>query len=202
MQDNSINAMAQKYKEEMMRLYAKHPANDGAAEVSQQPPDKPRSRDDNRLEHPPMPQIPQVSQKNTEKIVQNGKFLPPEQLVDLPKFDSNSQAHGQGNYEFTEQQEISPAGEGCLKLEVTADGKPVDCAICAVFRTSGDGDVLVATFFTDERGETEAITLPVPDLDEKYTVSAAKEGFFTVRGVEVPIFDSIKSIQPIELKSE
>ncbi|MCM1329737.1 MAG: carboxypeptidase-like regulatory domain-containing protein [Ruminococcus sp.] len=192
MQDNSINAMAQKYKEEMMRLYAKHPSEpvpERVCEVSAAPPEV------NRLEHPPMPEIPRSTQNSTEKIVQNGKFLPPEQLVNLPTFDS-----GQGNYEFTEQQENFPGGEGLLKLEVTADGNPVDSAVCAVFRGGEHGDVLVATFCTDEHGETEVMTLPV--IDGAYTVSVAKEGYYTVRGVEVPVFDNIKSIQPIELRQE
>lgn len=261
MQDKSLDAMAKKYKEEMMRLYAhggsggglsasnQSASNQSASEKNgtgnasavtqaaepeavkpeinavngtsqQQEPQKCRPEAE-RLEHPPMPQIPKVSQKNNEKLAENkqgSKFPSPDEIMaaetnaaetsvkrdePAPIFDSG---HEQGNYDFTEaeQQRVLSFedGEGCLKLEVSGVGQPLDCALVLVFRVTDCGDVLTATFFTDEKGETEVITLPVLDLDEKYTVTVAKEGFFTVRDLEIPIFDSIKSIQPVELKCE
>ena len=138
-----------------------------------------------------------------------GEIQNTEQNENMPRFDN---AHGQGqegnheqgNYEFTEaeQERIFEGGEGYLKLEVSGGGQPLDCALAALFRVTDSGDVLTAIFFTDSKGETEVITLPVLGLDEKYTVTVAKEGFFTVRDLEIPIFDSIKSIQPVELKCE
>lgn len=223
MQDKALDAMAQKYKEEMMKLYSKHPTGastvqtaapaaqevtvkprkEAVNEVSQQSEEQTARRDTERLMHPPMPQIPSFPPKKEEKANEKGKFLPPEELFPLPKFDTGrEQTHEQGNYDFTAEQGGSTRGEGCLKLEVSSGGKPVDCAAVAVFRSTAEGDVLTAAFCTDERGETEVMTLPVPDLDERYTISVAKEGFYTVRGLEIPIFDSIKSIQPVELKQE
>lgn len=256
MQDKSLDAMAKKYKEEMMRLYASGPSaanrpsapqtmtaktqNTTANEVPQQTQEQTEKRDTERLMHPPMPQIPSVSKSCEEKAVKNtqkSKFPTPEELMaehtaqgtaqnapptetagtakneSTPRFDkANEQAveqaqqqeHEQGNYDFTEAERecMFEDGEGCLKLEVSGGGQPLDCALAAVFRVTDCGDVLVATFFTDAKGETEVITLPVLGLDEKYTVTVAKEGFFTVRSLEIPIFDSIKSIQPVELKQE
>lgn len=242
MQDKSLDAMAKKYKEEMMRLYAKHPEGTNAVQTaapaaqevtakpceetvsgtSQQPREQTETQDVERLMHPPMPTIPNVSPKSEEKVVENAqksKFPTPEELMAsaepqseaaetaqseaAPRFDSTNDGHEQGNYEFTEaERNVFPDGEGYLKLEVTGGGQPLDCALAAVFRVTDGGDVLTATFFTDSKGETEVITLPVPSLDERYTVTVAKEGFFAVRDLEVPIFDSIKSIQPVELKCE
>lgn len=247
MQDKALDAMAKKYKEEMMRLYAhgpsqknasavnptpttvtEKPCNEAVNEVSQQPREQTEERDVERLMHPPMPEIPNVSQKSDEKIVENAqksKFPSPEELLaaaaqdggtrnetqqnePAPRFDSSEeQSHEQGNYDFTEAEQerrnlCFEDGEGYLKLEVSGGGQPLDCALAAVFRGADSGDVLVATFFTDAKGETEVITLPVLDLDEKYTVTVAKEGFYAVRDLEIPIFDSIKSIQPVELKPE
>lgn len=216
MQNSAIDAMAKKYKEEMMRLYSGSrpqentvkPQNETVNGTSQQPPAGTEQRDADRLMHPPMPQIPVVSQKNEEKAdenVQSKKFPNPDELLAelAPRFDSG-QEHEQGNYDFTEaeRERMFEGGEGYLKLEVSGGGQPVDCALAAVFRVTDSGDVLTAIFFTDPKGETEVITLPVLGLDEKYTVTVAKEGFFTVRDLEVPIFDSIKSIQPVELKKE
>ena len=240
MQDKALDAMAKKYKEEMMRLYAhvpsqknasavsptptavtEKPCNEAVNEVSQQPREQRSERDAERLMHPPMPEIPNVSPKKDEKIVENAqksKFPSPDELLaaamqdgtqqnePAPRFDSSAeQSHEQGNYDFTEAEQerrnlCFEDGEGYLKLEVSDGGQPLDCALAAVFRVTDSGYVLVATFFTDAKGETEVITLPVLYLDEKYTVTVAKEGFYAVRGLEIPIFDSIKSIQPVELK--
>lgn len=234
MQDKSLDAMAKKYKEEMMRLYAHgggeqstsgksavtrtaepeavKPETKAVNEVSEQPEPQTCKPDVERLEHPPMPQIPKVPQKDEEKFVENkqkSKFPSPDEILaaetngtqnePAPMFDSG---HEQGNYDFTEAALSFEDGEGYLKLEVSGDGQPLDCALVLVFRVTDCGDVLAATFFTNEKGETEVITLPVLGLDEKYTVTVAKEGFFAVRGLEIPIFDSIKSIQPVELKCE
>ena len=238
MQDKALDAMAKKYKEEMMRLYANgtsaqsrpsapnntprtptaKPDNETVNGVSEQPREQTAKNDTERLMHPPMPQIPSVSQKQEEKVTENlqkSKFPSPDELMAelTPRFDNvreqeqdeeQEQDHEQGNYDFTEaeQARMFEDGEGCLKLEVSGGGQPLDCALAAVFRVTDCGDVLIATFFTDEKGETEVITLPVLGLDEKYTVTVAKEGFFTVHSLEIPIFDSIKSIQPVELKQE
>lgn len=260
MQDKALDAMAKKYKEEMMRLYSHgsgasvgmsvssrpsvskepsappsptplhtvKPQNETVNEVSQQPREQTAERDVERLMHPPMPEIPTVSPKCEERVAENtqkSKFPSPDELLaaatqdggtrneaqqnePAPRFDSSKEhAHEQGNYDFTEaeqeQRNLSfEDGEGYLKLEVSGGGQPLDCALAAVFRVTDCGDVLVATFFTDVKGETEVITLPVLDLDEKYTVTVAKEGFYAVRDLEIPIFDSIKSIQPVELKPE
>lgn len=242
MQDKSLDAMAKKYKEEMMRLYAggsrpsasekpsasshtpqtttAKPNNETVNGTLGQPREQTEKKDVDRLMHPPMPQIPNVSSKCEEKAATNtqkSKFPSPDELMAeiTPRFDNvreqeqdhaldQGQEHEQGNYEFTEaeREQMFEDGEGYLKLEVSGGGQPLDCALAAVFRVTDSGDVLTATFFTDAKGETEVITLPVLGLDEKYTVTVAKEGFFTVRDLEIPIFDSIKSIQPVELKQE
>lgn len=254
MQDKALDAMAKKYKEEMMRLYASGPSVSGRQsvankppaqqamtpktpsaavnEVSTQPQEQTAKKDTERLMHPPMPQIPSISPKSEEKAAvhtQKSKFPTPEELMaehteqnasasgnvgtaqseSTPRFDNaveqtSQREHEQGNYDFTEaeQDRMFDCGEGCLKLEVSCGGQPVDCALALVFRVTDCGDVLVATFYTDAKGETEVITLPVTKPDEKYTVTVAKEGFFTVHDLEIPIFDSIKSIQPVELKQE
>ena len=251
MQDKALDAMAKKYKEEMMRLYAggnrpsasekpsasshtpqtmtAKPNNGTVNGISQKPQEQTEKKDADRLMHPPMPQIPSISKKCEENAsasesTQGGKFPSPEELMaaekpqdtaqssvsaeqneNTPRFDNvNEQSHEQGNYEFTEaeREQMFEDGEGYLKLEVSGGGQPLDCALAALFRVTDCGDVLTATFFTDAKGETEVITLPVLGLDEKYTVTVAKEGFFTVRDLEIPIFDSIKSIQPVELKQE
>ncbi|MDE7290384.1 MAG: hypothetical protein K2N71_12965 [Oscillospiraceae bacterium] len=262
MQDKSLDAMAKKYKEEMMRLYSKQPESGSSASSkpsasgkppasshapqavtvkpdnnavngnSQQTREQTAKKDTERLMHPPMPQIPNVSTKCEEKAAENtqgGKFPSPEELMAgitaqetvqntaqneiTPRFDRGQEQehaldqgheHEQGNYDFTEaeRERMFDDGEGYLKLEVSGGGQPLDCDLAAVFRVTDCGDVLTATFFTDAKGETEVITLPVLGLDEKYTVTVAKEGFYTVHSLEIPIFDSIKSIQPVELKKE
>ena len=90
-------------------------------------------------------------------------------------------------------------GEGYLQVEVTCgeSGCPIEGAAIAVTRQSGDMDTLAATLVTGTEGCTEAVTLPANG--DKYMITVYKEGFFTVRDLDVPIFDTIKSIQPVTM---
>ena len=244
----NIDAMAEKYKEEMMRIYnkkrsaeesvsgnfsAEHSSEEDektlhAAETEKQccdgndsdnvsDPDAgssknkdkpPHDNDNEKLMHPPMPKIP-----------------------DLPdaRFESgdNNDGHMQGNYNFNHDPDAEyenedddsgddarrmtspPEGHGYLQVEVTesGSGSPVAGAAVIVVRKLGDSDTLEAILTTDSRGTTEAVALdaPVNSGDngsgsyEDYMVTVCKEGFYSVNMLPVPIFDTIKSIQPVEL---
>lgn len=121
MQDKALDAMAKRYKEEMMRLYCRKPEEKAAETPAPSPKteDKPPSppaallkiEEDisdsaavseerkERLMHPPMPEIPQSAREKSRSVVSAAQKFPSADdiLAELPKFDS-----GQGNYEFTE----------------------------------------------------------------------------------------------------
>lgn len=104
-------------------------------------------------------------------------------------------------------------GTGYITAEVTTgDGAvPVENAVVLITRKEGDKNVLVRMLVTDESGSTETVALPAPDIRyseapdplEKpyadYTLSAYAKGFYPVPEMTVPVFSTVKSIQPIAL---
>lgn len=104
-------------------------------------------------------------------------------------------------------------GTGYLQVEVTTgDGAvPVPKAAVIVTQEIGGQSYLVTMKLTDRSGATDIIPLPAPlaELSEapdpserpfsEYNVTVYKKGFYTVPEVTVPIFDTVKSIQPVPL---
>lgn len=104
-------------------------------------------------------------------------------------------------------------GTGYLQVEVTTgDGAvPVPKAAVIVTQELGGQSYLVTMKLTDRSGATDIIPLPAPlaefseapDPSERpfseYNVTVYKKGFYTVPEVTVPIFDTVKSIQPVPL---
>ncbi len=104
-------------------------------------------------------------------------------------------------------------GTGYLQIEVTTgDGAvPVPKAAVIVTQEIGGQSYLVTMKLTDRSGATDIIPLPAPlaefseapDPSERpfseYNVTVYKKGFYTVPEVTVPIFDTVKSIQPVPL---
>lgn len=139
----------------------------------------------------------------------------------VPDNIENNDGHMQGNYNFrsepdgdnTDEPEHSDpemsAGHGYLQAEVTeqGSGSPISGAAVVVVRRIGDYDSLEAILTTDSHGMTESLELAVPcvssvqngDPCEEYMVTVYKEGFYSVNMLPVPVFDTIKSIQPVEM---
>lgn len=138
------------------------------------------------------------------------------------RFDSaGSPDHAQGNYiQYSEDEKgyesgnddvcgIYPneTGHGYLQVEVTdsASGAPIAGAYVAVIKKIWDSDILQAMLITDSQGMTEAMELAVSVSEDRarpydeYMVTVYKDGFYSVAMLPVPIFDTIKSIQPVEM---
>ncbi len=104
-------------------------------------------------------------------------------------------------------------GTGYLQAEVTSgDGAiPIRGAAVIVTQEINGQSYLVTMKLTDGSGTTEVIPLPAPSASfseapdpserpfSEYNVAVYKKGFYTVPEVTVPIFDTIKSIQPVSL---
>ncbi len=104
-------------------------------------------------------------------------------------------------------------GTGYLQVEVTTgDGAtPVPKAAVIVTQKINGQSYLVTMKLTDRSGTTDVIPLPAPLASfseapepterpfSEYNVTVYKKGFYTVPEVTVPIFDTIKSIQPVAL---
>lgn len=104
---------------------------------------------------------------------------------------------------------------GYLQIEVTAadDAVPVRNAVVIVSREAGDKNYLLSILTTDSSGRTPAISLPAPVKEQTedpavilpktpyadYQVRVEADGFYPAGNTAVPVFASIKSIQPFEL---
>ncbi len=135
------------------------------------------------------------------------------------RFDSerNAEDHMQGNYDQYSDDEANDEtyscytsemiGKGCIQAEVTdaEDGSPIAGAVVAVLRKAEDSDILVEMLVTDSRGMTETAELPTAVSPEgskpcsEYMITVMKKGFYSINMLTVPIFDTIRSIQPIEM---
>ena len=155
-----------------------------------------------------------------ELIALDGGNIPETVQTRDARFESASEAgHNQGNYDFSAfpddeyKKEVSDFGgydnddlfivaQGYLQVEVTAEnGDPVDSAAIVVTERAGDMDTLIVTLVTDSEGKTESIALPIPTKVKScdYMITVYKEGYYTVYNLTVPIFDTIKSVQPVTL---
>jgi hypothetical protein len=234
MNDKSINEMAQKYKEEMMRLY-KNSANSAnsagentaivtqknTASVSEKVPITPQTETQKNL--------PVIS--TSPKANHAGKFPSPDDIV-AAESENSATEHNQGNYDFTPpantDEELQPlytgeegssvpdselTGTGYLTAEVTTGegAVPVPGAAVIISRREGELTHLIRMLIADESGSTETVSLPAPDIrysespetTEKpfanYSIAVYAEGFYTVPEIVVPVFSTVKSIQPVSL---
>ncbi len=87
---------------------------------------------------------------------------------------------------------------------------PLAGASVTVMYDEPDNDSVFAVLTTGSDGKTSKIELPAPprSLSESpgntkpyatYTISAEKDGYYTVTDTPVPVFSGITSIQPIEM---
>ncbi len=142
--------------------------------------------------------------------------------------DTVQSEHQQGNYETVKTPatvvgatregmpnkyigpEYSPTAEerqtvcGYLAVEVLSakGGTPIDDVTIIVTENQCSKKRLIAMLFTDVYGETASLELPSSSSDKMvYCISVFADGYAPVRGIEVPIYPDIKSIQPISLTS-
>lgn len=115
--------------------------------------------------------------------------------------------------EFPNENPPDMSGQGYLQIEVTtASGAiPVRDATVIISESSNGEDHLIGMIITDENGTTPIVPLPAPsqslseapDPSEKpyseYNISVYKKGFYSIPKLTVPIFDTIKSIQPVSV---
>lgn len=131
--------------------------------------------------------------------------------IDYP--DNNTELEDLFDDNNNDDNPINMKGTGYLQVEVTTgDGAvPVPKATVIVTQEINGQTYLVTMKQTNSSGATDIIPLPAPsesfseapDPTERpfsqYNVTVYKKGFYTVPEINVPIFDTIKSIQPVAL---
>lgn len=129
----------------------------------------------------------------------------PNENTDFSAVDSNDV--------FASENPPDMSGQGYLQIEVTtASGAiPVRGATVIISETTDGVDSLIGMVITDENGTTPIVPLSAPpqSLSEspdplekpysEYNISVYKKGFYSIPKLTVPIFDTIKSIQPVSV---
>ena len=104
-------------------------------------------------------------------------------------------------------------GIGQLQARVftASDALPVENAIVKISGAGENYRDIQYSLLTDVDGITKTVTLPTPSKDfslapgeaefpySVYDVEIFKDGFYTKKIHDVPIFDSIKAVLPIEM---
>ncbi|MBQ7821504.1 MAG: hypothetical protein IJ391_04400, partial [Clostridia bacterium] len=103
---------------------------------------------------------------------------------------------------------------GYLIVRVSAAGGtiPLEDAIVTVYNADNGESGIIATRFTDASGRTDKIALEAPlrALSESpdnggvrpyaiYNVDVIKEGYYDSFNLEVPVFDGITSVLPVDM---
>lgn len=129
----------------------------------------------------------------------------PNEKTDFSAVDSDD--------EFASENPPGMSGQGYLQIEVTtASGAiPVRGATVIISERVDGVDSLIGMVITDENGTTPIVPLSAPpqSLSEspdplekpysEYNISVYKKGFYSIPQLTVPIFDTIKSIQPVSV---
>lgn len=182
-----------------------------AANASEPPRTLPEPRFEPAEEHnqgnydfPPYPESGDAS----DEEIQGGEEI----NESYPSGDTDFSAVDQGDT-FPEDNPADMSGQGYLQVEVTTASRavPVRDATVTVTENTNGMSALIAMMVTDENGQTPIIPLSAParsfseapDPSERpyseYNIGVYKQGFYTIPQLTVPIFDGIKSIQPISM---
>ncbi len=150
------------------------------------------------------PAVPDMETENgISEITPNEQY--PTESTDFESVDPTE------NFPTENPSEMS--GQGYLQIEVTtANGAvPVNDAAVIVTERINGMDSLIGMAVTNADGATPVIPLAAPPRSlsgapepterpfSEYNISVYKKGFYSVPQLTVPIFDTIKSIQPVSL---
>ncbi len=103
---------------------------------------------------------------------------------------------------------MNESGYITVAVKTAGGALPVENAVVTV---RDENDNILYAVFTDRSGKTARLTVPAPPKANsgtpntnlppfyKYTVDTDKQGFVSVRNLNVPVYPGINSIQPVEL---
>ncbi|CZT55977.1 hypothetical protein BN3661_01073 [Eubacteriaceae bacterium CHKCI005] len=215
--NDNVNSLIEQYKRDLMRYRQRSRTADETVPASAQPVSAPSTQTnasapaDPRPENspsdweqeavpvksPPPKEIPVPSVRDT--LPQEMDPAPPEPAADFPP------------PVVTDPKEQTGIGYLRVEAKTARQALPVEGAYVVV-RQVGEGEEvpLERIMYTDSEGKTPKIPLPTvpaslsmaPGTDHPYTeyiIQVDKPGYISVRDFNVPIYDGIVAIQPVEL---
>ena len=103
---------------------------------------------------------------------------------------------------------MNESGYITVAVKTAGGALPVENAVVTV---KDENDNILYAVFTDRSGKTPRLVVPAPPKSNsetpntglppfyKYTVDTDKQGFVSVRNLNLPVYPGINSIQPVEL---
>ncbi len=219
MEKIDIASQAEKYKQEMMKLYGKS---------SSTPPETAPKAVPAVNVRPETEELPEVENEQGNNIVTE-----PEEDLSVQIEDSIDERYPEPDLSELEsdygesmdaQDASEPApyiddensmgtGRGYILVNVRAgdNAEPIKNATVHITAISNGNRLLIGTGSTDESGTTKRFEVSLPDASYSQTpdssvrpynlfdISVTANGFFNARSVDVPVFDGVTSVQTFNM---
>lgn len=214
MNKKDIMSQAERYKQEMMKLYGKNavPAVNTRPEAA--PEKAPEAVPEPEKEIQTEPEDTTVNDAGEEETAGNTpdnfeERYPEPDLSELETdFGQNDGETPQTVPEYATEEDLgSSVGYILVNVRTGDDSEPVENAVVSVTAIIGGTRLVLATGITDESGKVRTIQVPAPDITfsqapnpserpySLYDISVTANGFFNARSVDVPVFSGITSVQ-------
>lgn len=222
MDNKDLASRAERYKQEMMRLYGRSTAQTvpEAESTAQLPPRREyneaeeleRSEENLNREREDYPSEEEIvtADDETENEGFNGNETLDERYPDPDMPPAASDFPPEEDVLTPEEaRDYFGTGTGYIAVNVRTgdDSSPVEGAFVRVTGTHSGKSFLLGSDYTDSSGRVPLFELPVPKTEplrppgsgkrvySMYDISVNAKGFFNVRSVDVPVFDGITSVQ-------
>ncbi len=215
MDKRDMAAQAEKYKQEMMKLYGKSTVQEEQIPIPEET--VPAVSVLPEVDEPPVAEEETGREIQTEvdsdDLPENSEDIenryPEPDLSELTRnIAQNTEEESDGKLgKYIEDADYN--GEGFIVVNVRAGDQadPIENAVVHVSSINDGNRFYNATGATDDSGTTQKFTVPAPSLSYSqtpgskvrpyalYDISVTARGFFNARSVDVPVFEGITSVQ-------
>ncbi len=189
MSNSDFKEQAEKYRQQMMKLY-------GSNNMSEKPPMPPVEEEN----------VPNIAEETTTEMKkeENNSADDIEKRFPIPEIPN-----------FIRENKPQNNSYGYLKVSVkTANGGiPIENSLVTISEMIDGRENVVRILTTDSSGSTEVVRLPAPENPEsdtpesyesyaEYNISAYSDGYFRETSVGAPVFAGVTSIQNFHLIPE
>ncbi|MBQ8297834.1 MAG: carboxypeptidase regulatory-like domain-containing protein [Ruminococcus sp.] len=211
MDKRDIASQAERYKQEMMRLYGRSTVP--AADKTEAVPAVNTRPETEKL--PEAPSEPGREIQTEPSDTTSAEEKPVEERYPEPDLSELSTDLGQISKademirpEYASEESMGTAkGYILVNVRTGTDAEPVQNASVKVTAIVNGNRLIIASGVTNNSGITPKFEVPVPDISYSqapdpairpyslYDISVTAEGFFNARSVDVPAFEGITSVQ-------
>ncbi|MBQ8961069.1 MAG: carboxypeptidase regulatory-like domain-containing protein [Ruminococcus sp.] len=211
MDTKDLNAQAERYKKEMMRLYGRRRSDEEPVPQPEAEEQAARPEDEEIFgvdEDAPddtayAPHSDDEVQEGSEEEEDFNSRYPEPDLSDLGDAPSDDKPPVYAS----EESLGSATGYILVNVRTADEASPVEGAAVLVTAVIDGSRMILASGLTDSSGTTRKISVPVPEAGlsqapspesrpyNLFDVSVTASGFFNARSVDVPVFAGITSVQ-------